>query len=49
MKKYLIVTVRAHAGRDLAEILLFTRPEAENHHHELITAMAPPPQLTRGR
>jgi len=49
MKKYLIVTVRAHAGRDLAEILLLTRPEAENHHHEVIAAMASAPQLTRDR
>jgi hypothetical protein len=49
MKKYLIVTVRAHPRRDLAEILLLTRPEAENHHHEVIAAMAPPSQLTRGR
>src|SRR5215510_7421351 len=41
MKQHLVVTVRAHARCDLAEILRLTRPKAENHHHELIAAMAP--------
>jgi hypothetical protein len=49
VKEHLVVTVGAHAKHDLPEIVLLARPEAENHHHEVIAARASSPQLTRGR
>ena len=42
VKEDLVMTVRAHARRDLALILRTARPEAENHHHGVIEAAAPP-------
>src|SRR5262249_2005612 len=32
VEEHLVVTVRADARRDLAQVLLLARPEAENHH-----------------
>jgi hypothetical protein len=40
-EEHLVVTVRAHARRDLAQILRIAWPEAENHHHAVIQAEAP--------
>ena len=41
MEKHLVMTVRAHARRDLALIFRATWPETENHHHAAIEAEAP--------
>jgi len=41
VEEYLVTVVRAHAQRDLAQILRAAWPEAENHHHAVIKADAP--------
>jgi hypothetical protein len=41
VEEYLVMTVRAHAWRDLALILRTAWSEAENHHHQVIEAHAP--------
>ena len=46
VEDYLVMTIRAHARRDLAVILRSAWPEAENHHHEVIEAAAPAPRFT---
>jgi hypothetical protein len=40
MEEHLVMTVRAHARRDLALILRTAWPEAENHHHAVIETEA---------
>ena len=41
VKEHLVMTVRAHARRDLALIFRAAWPETENHHHEAMKAEAP--------
>jgi hypothetical protein len=43
------MTVRAHARRDLAQILWFAWPGAENHHHVVIQADVPAQRFIPGR
>jgi hypothetical protein len=45
VQEHLVVTVRADGRRDLALVLLFARPEPENHH-AAIEARAPGRRLT---
>jgi hypothetical protein len=45
----LVVTVRAYTRRDLAEVILPARPEAENHPHAAIEALARTRRITRRR
>jgi len=41
VEKHLVMTVRAHARRDLALIFRTACPETEDHHHATIEAEAP--------
>src|SRR6185437_675226 len=41
MEKHLVVTVRAHARRDLALVFRTAGPKTEDHHHAAIEAEAP--------
>jgi hypothetical protein len=45
----LVVTVRAYTRRDLAEVIRPARPEAENHPHAAIEALARTRRITRRR
>jgi hypothetical protein len=45
----LVVTVRVYARRDLAEVILPARPEAENHSHAAIEASARARRVTHRR
>jgi hypothetical protein len=49
VEEHLVMTVRAHARRDLALILRMAWPEAENHHHAVIEAQSPAERLIPGR
>jgi hypothetical protein len=41
VEEHLVMTVRAHARRDLALIFRTAWPETENHHHAAIEAEGP--------
>jgi hypothetical protein len=49
VEEHLVMTVRAHARRDLAQILRMAWPEAENHRHSVIQAEGPVPWFIPGR
>jgi hypothetical protein len=49
MEEDLVVTVRAHARRDLAQIFRIASPEAENHHHEVTKAETAAQRFIPGR
>ena len=48
VEEHLVMTVRADARRDLAQILGMAWPDAENHH-AVIEAEAPAPQFIPSR
>ena len=49
VEEHLVMTVRAHALHDLAQIIRAACPEAENHHHAVIEARAPAQRFIPGR
>ncbi len=49
VEEHLVMAVGAHRWHDLAQVLPFPRPEAENHHHAPIGAPARSRRFTRQR